>query len=333
MEMQRSIAISVVVLVVCVASSTAQNECYYTPNKNITAPDIAVANFAPSSYECCVRCGADVRCAAAVFTNFMCHLKGSLFPQMDSIGPTLITKIGPTSPPGTASPPPRPPSPTFPPMTPVPSPPPPPVTPTPPAPTSGQQTMVRVTTCEYTSSCNISSGDSTCKTKVFEANKCHVSHKPHESILIQCYRGFIRRIEFSGSSSCTGVSQSTSVPTGKCTLLQSGWYEQATCDNVSPSPGTPIQRSVCTYSCSSGCSTAFYIDGTCQPNSDGTTSTMARCYGSFVAYTTYTASTTCDDSTFHHTIAEQNNLCWVDSSFNYIMSSCSGSSVSSVTLK
>ena len=69
--------VSLLLFVTC-APVSAQYLCQYSPNLNVSSADMVAPTFAVSSHDCCVKCGDTKGCIAAVYNNYLCHVKASM---------------------------------------------------------------------------------------------------------------------------------------------------------------------------------------------------------------------------------------------------------------
>lgn len=313
---------------------SAQYQCTYTANINITAPDLAPAKFLVSAYDCCVACSDTAGCVASVYSNYYCHLKGSQSPQVVSTGPTLILQGGapvpPTPPAPTAAPPtpapvnptPAPSVPTPAPPTPgpsTPSPPPPPTTPTPTP--SGQVTIIREVTCQYSDSCSRRQ-DYSCKTAVYFNNTCQGS-------VNRICTGYYIDVNTYSELGCGGVVKHTAQEQENvCVMTPDETYLGHYCDvQAAPASGTSVVHTKCPYGCNdgSGCTTSTFATGVCASNpfaSLSGSSVMAWCFPQYVVFVAY-GSIDCSGPAAQAMSEPIGQSCFLDNNQEHIQNICS----------
>jgi hypothetical protein len=265
------VALAVVGILCMLHGACAQYLCTYTSNINITAADMVPAKFVVSSYDCCQLCSDTAGCAAAVYSNYYCHLKGTTKPQVTSIGPTLISQVGP--------------SPTQQPQAPslVPAPTPPPATSPPPA---ASVTLVREVSCQYSDSCDRRS-DYSCVTNVYTEGACvHAAER-------LCGASTIQVARFDSQSCVPPVKSTTKEPLNTCSQTEDETYVGHYCDTwPSPTVNMTMERTVCPYGCNDGteCTKHTWLTGSCVANPISSLpgeSLMVWCFPAYVVFATY----------------------------------------------
>ena len=265
---------------------SGQYLCTYTANINITNADMKPAAFVVSSFDCCQLCSDTSGCVASIYSNYYCHLKSSLEPQMVSIGPTLITQVGPTPPPSKTPIPPPPPSPS----TPAPTPSPPAPTPAPPAPPTpapaSSVTLVREVSCLYSAQCSRRS-DYSCVTNVYPNDQCI------RSTIRSCGSSHITVERYSGDSCAPPATSTKKEPLNECDATTDETYVGHYCDTwPAPAVNMTMERTVCPYGCNDGseCTQYKWMTGSCVSNPMSSLpgeSLMVWCFPAYVVFTTY----------------------------------------------
>lgn len=229
--------IAAIVLLVVVGFATAQNQCRYLPNINITAADIEPAKFMVSSYDCCVACDTNPRCAAAIYSNYLCHLKASTSPQVQAIGPTLIVNAqGPTAKPQpTVVPSPTAPAPTV-----VPA-------PTIPPPVSNNVTLIVHTKCDYSHTCS-RLNDGSCTSRGYFNNVCY-----GEQLLWTTAGSSFINVEKTAADNCSGTNVVEQQPKNQCQMDENDqYYGYFALDVNKPKAGLHLTMWTYPYACDQG---------------------------------------------------------------------------------
>ncbi|CUG86940.1 Hypothetical protein, putative [Bodo saltans] len=250
------------------------HSCVYHANTNITSTDMEPPKFVVSSQDCCDLCSVTNGCAAAVFSDYYCHLKRSDSNQVATQGSVVVvpattttTTTSSTTTTTTSA------APTT-------------TTAAPTAPPGPPMGLIRQVTCSQSSACNPYS-DGTCNTNVFYNNTCFVNN------LYSCDAS-VSMITWNSYADlgCEGNDDATSFTAGQCmmnqtTNLYSGYY----CDVVpTPVANIPVTRTKCPEGCATGgdCSTAHFITGQCIATDQlQGLWTIAWCFPNYVVYNSF----------------------------------------------
>lgn len=300
--------------------SRAQYLCTYNVNFNVTSPDIAPAQYAVSSYDCCQMCWQMNGCVTSVYYNYYCHFKDSNT-VVDSIGATVVLPVGTPPPQPTTQrpvPPPPPPQPTT--EQPTPKPPRPTTkapTPAPPQPTTAapqsRVTMVLHKTCQSSSTCSHTQ-DGTCVQTAVRNREC----RPREqggSRKYVCAGSRILRNDYTDGS-CKSSPTTTVKQNGVCTQTPNYEFEEYQCaSHAAPVPNHPLYVvENCQNSCTdSTCTTSQRIGGQCNNG------IMWLCYGSLAVRRDYVASS-CSGA--YQTTSFNSDVCYQTANYGYFEVQC-----------
>lgn len=306
-----ALAILLTIGSLCRAQATS---CTLLGNTNATNGVLITTNFLVTVGDCCTFCANDPLCVGAFYRNYLCstlssfagtesNVAGVVFVQPPSTPAPTTTAAPTTVAPTTAAPstpipstfaPATPAPTTHAPMTPIPT----------PSPTTNDEfTLITLTQCTISESCDYSS-DSTCSTTALEEGQCQ-QNPTGGSTIMYCYDDVAEMRSFD-SVDCHGPFQSQ-ILDYTCTINAAYVYSSVTCKTQKRVTGVPVTYTHYEFSCGgTASSTTTHASGACEK--DGKRYVVAQCYDGTIVYEHYEDSSCTGASTWDW---YPSNVCYV----------------------